>query len=408
MTENFAVLRFAKIRNLGGLSSCSKHNMREAEQGIEHADPERRVDNQLLQGEADALQAWKKRTEDVGLGKTRRDAVRAVEMVMSASPEWFASASTDDRDEWVRRSMAYANKVVGKENVLQAVLHLDEETPHIHVLAVPLIEKTRKKAGRPRKGRAPTDQTAGPTWGLSADEVVGGKSRLVQHQNDYALSLTELGIRRGVPKRITNAQHKSAVRNRIEAAEDRQDAHNLLDAAEVIRADAVKRAGVMKGKALHQAEKQASALTLGFNAIDSGELVYNPNIKNPVTPKMERVEIETPILPQQKTTELGDWLISAKPLWSALVSYAKRLSSLKARELACEKKERQIAEQAQELAEIARRQTMRELAHGKEIAAQQDQARLRDLRAPSRDTLEWSEHPTSPPSSRSRGIERSR
>lgn len=408
MTENFAVLRFAKIRNLGSLSSCSKHNMRESEQGIEHADPERRDDNQLLQGDADALQAWKKRTEDVGLGKTRRDAVRAVEVVMSASPEWFASASTDERDEWVRRSMAYANKVVGKENVLQAVLHLDEETPHIHVLAVPLIEKTRKKAGRPRKGRAPTDQTAEPTWGLSADQVVGSKARLVQHQNDYALSLAELGIRRGVPKRITNAQHKSAVRNRIEAAEDRQDAHNVLAASEVIRADAVKRAGVMKGKALHQSEKQAAALTTGFDAIDSGELVYRPDYKNPSTPQLERIEIKDPVLPKTKTMELADWVASAKPLWSALVSYAKRLSTLKARELACEKKEREIADHAKELEALARRQAAREIAHGKETAARQDQARLREIREASRGTLEWSEHPTSPPPPRPKGIERSR
>ena len=237
-TPALAVLRFAKLRTMGKLAVASQHNTRTADSGLSHTTPPPDGPGVvLLDGQADAADAWHERAAAVGLGKPRRDAVLAVEMVMSASPSWFAAATPDERADWTRRSMEYARATFGPANILQAVRHDDEETPHIHVLAIPLEQKERARAGRPRKGREGAKRAPVLSWGLNADRILGGPEKLREHQSAYAAEMADLGIRRGRPKRDTKAQHKPAAIYRAEAAQDRAEASKVLAAALTIQAD---------------------------------------------------------------------------------------------------------------------------------------------------------------------------
>jgi len=197
---DFAVLRIAKIKSLSGLSGASDHNTRSATSGLDHADnhaPQMGGGCRLLMGSERAVEAWQVRAGSVGLRKPRKDAVRALEVVMSVSPEWFSQAIPGERQEWVEKSLSWAVKRFGSENILQATLHDDEETPHIHVLVIPVALKARKKAGRPRKGRESRPRTSAPYWGLSATDWIGSPEKLVEMQTDYAADVADLGIRRG-------------------------------------------------------------------------------------------------------------------------------------------------------------------------------------------------------------------
>lgn len=49
-------------------------------------------------------------------------------------------------EKWAKDIEKFLNKHFGKENVIGVVLHLDETTPHIHALVIPVAN--RKKAGR--------------------------------------------------------------------------------------------------------------------------------------------------------------------------------------------------------------------------------------------------------------------
>ena len=40
-------------------------------------------------------------------------------------------------DEWCRDSVEWMKRTYGSENVVSAVLHMDEETPHIHATPHP-------------------------------------------------------------------------------------------------------------------------------------------------------------------------------------------------------------------------------------------------------------------------------
>lgn len=367
---NFAVLRVAKITSLKGLAGVSAHNTRTAADGLDHAEdlaPQMGGGIQLLAGQANAVEAWRERIEAVGLAKPRKDAVRAVEVVMSASPEWFAQTSAEGRAVWRDRSMVWAAETFGAENILSAHLHDDETTPHIHVLAVPLVQKERKKAGRPRKGRKGAPRTAVVSWGLVAADLIGSPERLTALQTAYASEVSDLGVRRGRPRRATGARHRSAAAYRAEAAEyldTAQEAHfealDELSSAKGVRMFADIDATQTITAAKQSAANAAVAFTVGLDAIDAGELVYCPG-DGRRSASLKRRSVKTPHLPPDR---LGfqKWREAVWPLISRLVGYARRLSHISTREQEVAHRSVDLAVEAAAIRRVADRQATAERA----------------------------------------------
>ena len=78
----------------------------------------------------------------------------------------------EKKADWTRRAdnMSYFAFMFGKENIVAAHLHRDEETPHIHITLVPIrgkragnVEEQTKKRYR----KKPTD-----TVRLCADDIM--------------------------------------------------------------------------------------------------------------------------------------------------------------------------------------------------------------------------------------------
>lgn len=423
---DYAVLRFAKIRTLAGLGAVSAHNTRTASHGLAHTTPT--PDGAgvvLLDGQHDAVAAWKDRAAAVGLGKPRRDAVLAIEMVMSASPTWFADATQGDQDEWTERSVAYAKKIFGDGNILQATIHLDEQTPHLHVIGIPLEAKERAKAGRPRKGRASAKRPAALSWGLNANGIIGTPDLLRVHQTAYAVDVADLGLRRGRPKRATAANHLNAAQYRDMAAEDRalaaieyeratehlHEASVALAKAHTVARKTIDRAQ-SRERIATKAEKEATAkthaFTLGLDAVDQGELVPRAN-----GTRLDIKEVEKPVLPPLGSDAFGKWATQIKPFFSVLVGYAKRLAGLASREKELERREAQLAKEAEALKRVAERAAWQETVTTK---GEGERPALDDYKTISEITARTPKTPTEfadPPGSRSprergRGRERER
>jgi len=79
-------------------------------------------------------------------------------------------------NDWVKANYEFACKEFGKENIVRFTLHLDEKTPHLHVVAVPLT-----KDGR-----------------LSAKEIFGNRNELSDRQTRYADAMRDFGLQRGI------------------------------------------------------------------------------------------------------------------------------------------------------------------------------------------------------------------
>ncbi|MGR8228999.1 MobV family relaxase, partial [Escherichia coli] len=108
--------------------------------------------------------------------KRRKDAVLAVEYVMTASPEWWKEATPRQQAEFFARSEQWLEKKYGKDRVVAAVVHRDEATPHLSAFVVPLTQDGR----------------------LSAKEFIGGRSKMREDQSTYAESVKKLGLERGI------------------------------------------------------------------------------------------------------------------------------------------------------------------------------------------------------------------
>lgn len=133
-----AFLSLAKLRGAGIVLSAARHNLREiqAELGADsHINIACSCLNQRLAGPATAAdvdELARNALRDAGVVKLRKDAVRAVEIVVSlpAGMRGDPSGFFVDALEWVRRFFDVP--------VLSAVVHLDEAAPHMHVLLLPL------------------------------------------------------------------------------------------------------------------------------------------------------------------------------------------------------------------------------------------------------------------------------
>ena len=197
----FQVQHYRKIQTAVGLRNVTAHNMRHNiydKEGNEIAneqkdakwyDPEMAHHNRYSSDIEKPDQVLKKRADriqDAGLKrKPQKNASFAIEGVFSASPEfnqeWRNSKKDNDAwKEYLVKSEKWAAKTFGKENVLHVAMHMDEKTPHLHVLMTPIMRKDGRDV-------------------YSSSNFLGGRSGLRTLQTEYHKSIgKKYNLDRGV------------------------------------------------------------------------------------------------------------------------------------------------------------------------------------------------------------------
>lgn len=168
----YAIMRAKKLKTAGSVGAALQHCFRERE--TLNADEDRTAQNvHLVATSTDqAMGLMRDRLPE----KRRKDAVLAVEYVMTASPEWWETASEDQQKAFFDRSMQWLESKYGKENIVTASIHNDELTPHLSAFVVPVTLDGR----------------------LSAKEFIGNRTLMRQDQTTFAESLADLGLERGI------------------------------------------------------------------------------------------------------------------------------------------------------------------------------------------------------------------
>lgn len=66
----------------------------------------------------------------------------AFEMLFTSDTDFFENMNRNDIIKWAENSLEFVKKDIGikQKDILHAVIHMDEKTPHLHVVAVPLIK----------------------------------------------------------------------------------------------------------------------------------------------------------------------------------------------------------------------------------------------------------------------------
>lgn len=179
--SDYAILRIAK-RSLGQAAAMARHALREA--ATPNADPARRTDNTVLGPETSAgvMAALRAKLP----AKRRKDAVPCIEVFVGGSPEAMAKMTRQQQDAYFEDALRWiGGRFGGGQNLVSAVVHRDETTPHLQVLLVPLLD-----------GR------------LNAKRLVGNRSQMSQMQTDFAEQVGRPhGLRRG--EKGSRAKHTS-------------------------------------------------------------------------------------------------------------------------------------------------------------------------------------------------------
>lgn len=182
---SFAILRVEKLHQKGEFCSSAAHLTRERE--CRNANPELLETNQFLHGAKTTAHALTLRDERLAISdrKVRADAVTCLEYVMTASPEWYKDRPQIEIEKYHRDCVEWVKNKHGKENVLMAVVHNDETTPHLHIFAVPLAKTITKKNKE--------------VYTLNAKSFTGNSMLLSSMQEDFAEKVGKAyGLERGI------------------------------------------------------------------------------------------------------------------------------------------------------------------------------------------------------------------
>ncbi|MFV0289388.1 MAG: MobV family relaxase [Mangrovibacterium sp.] len=160
-------------------------------------------------GVENRTQAIQHRIENAGITRKIRDnQVRALQIMLSGTHEdMLRLQSAGKLDEWCRDNIEWLQDTFGKENVVSAVLHLDEKTPHIHATVVPIVQGERRKAeAEKNNGKKKYRKKAKDTVRLCADDVMT-RDNLKQFQDTYAEKMQKYELSRGI--KGSDARHIS-------------------------------------------------------------------------------------------------------------------------------------------------------------------------------------------------------
>ena len=177
-----------------------------------NADPTRTHLNRKLVAYPDGIKdrsaAIQKRLEEAGLTrKIGNNQVRAIRINVSGTHEDMERIEREGRlDEWCADNMKYFADTFGKENIVAAHLHRDEETPHIHVTLVPIVKGERKRRKREEQAKKRYRKKPTDTVRLCADDIMT-RLRLKSYQDTYAVAMAKYGLQRGIDG--SKARHKS-------------------------------------------------------------------------------------------------------------------------------------------------------------------------------------------------------
>lgn len=173
-------------------------------------------------GVTNRTQAIQHRIETAGIKrKITKDQIRVIRVNLSGSAEDMKRIVAEGRiNEWCKDNVDYLKKQFGEKNVVSAVLHMDEKTPHIHASIVPIVIGKRRKA----KEASRKNNTAR----LCADDIMT-KTKLEGYQDSYALAMAKYGLQRGI--KGSEARHVATAeyyRNIFEQAENIKIERDLL------------------------------------------------------------------------------------------------------------------------------------------------------------------------------------
>lgn len=170
-------------------------------------------------------QAVDKRLEEVGI-KRKKGQYSCLEVIFTGSRETMCGMSRKKLLKWSKEILKWAQEKWGKENVVSASLHVDERTPHIHMIVVPIVtgQSRRTKFHQEHKKPKKTYKIDHNKPRLCKNEVYTTGKLFEYHDSLYEEVNKNYGLVRG-----TKAEPGSKVRHQDSEDYNRQLAEEAAE-----------------------------------------------------------------------------------------------------------------------------------------------------------------------------------
>ena len=211
MNLNYAIFRSEPIMTIPDLAQIGSHNKREKKAYNSNPDIKQELSKNNIElvpltekyvkgfynltNEYRKQHEEKQKTERIDRKKTfnqmlnKSRNVVADELLFTATSEFFKNMTIDDIKDWANTCMEFVYNDLGytREQVLHSVVHLDEKTPHIHCVVVPLVKKFDNRTNTER-------------YTITKKEYIKNKIHLSQLQDMYHKRLVDKGydLERGI------------------------------------------------------------------------------------------------------------------------------------------------------------------------------------------------------------------
>lgn len=203
---SYAIFRCQSINTLNDLSYIGSHNKREKESYKSNPDIRKKDSkNNIELVKCDIKYREKfyeitkkyRKEHDEKMTTIRQDRYKsfeqmvddskscvADEMIFTSDQEFFKDMTKDEILKWANGCMEFVYNDLGytKEQVLHSILHLDEKTPHIHCVVVPLVKKFDKRVNKER-------------YSISKRDYIKDQTNLSVLQDKYCFRLNNLGFK---------------------------------------------------------------------------------------------------------------------------------------------------------------------------------------------------------------------
>lgn len=257
---------------------------------------------QFPEGVKNRTEAIAHRIETAGIRrKVGTNQVKAIRVLLTGSNKDMKQMEADGRlDGWCSDNLKWLRETYGELNLVSAVLHMDEKTPHIHATVVPIVTGERRKARQEeRNGKKKYRKKNPQDVRLCTDDVMA-RHKLKHYQDTYAQAMSKYGLQRGVDGSL--ARHVSTSQYYKELVE-RQDSlqeniENLLQLEE----EAQKKLKQVKGEINTQKMKNAAvnattAIADGVSSLLGGSKVKrleaeNESLRQDIVKLQKRVQAE--------------------------------------------------------------------------------------------------------------------
>lgn len=198
---SYAIIRNEKLTRAQAMGAY-KHNERKTKnhsnKNIDSSKTE--LNYYLKKNELSYIKEFDKIKEKYDLkGQIRSNSNIMCEMVFTSDQKFFDEIGYEESKRYFKESFDFICKYknLGEQNIVSAVIHMDEDTPHMHLLFIPVVHTTDKQGNKIDK--------------VCCRDFWRGKNSYRDLQNAYFKHISEKGFKleRGELVEITNREHYS-------------------------------------------------------------------------------------------------------------------------------------------------------------------------------------------------------